>query len=765
MSHFASHSNRIALLTILAFALLGIAFSLVVPPFESPDELYHYGFVQHVAGGNGLPIQSTTSSGPWEQEGSQAPLYYMLVGALSAGIDQSDFDALAVRNPHANIGDPLYPGNKNRMLYSGGPPPPMQGANLALHLGRWLSVVLGLLTLAATYATAQLAFPGRQAAALAALAIVAFMPQFGFIAGSLNNDNMITAMAAVTVFWLARLVAMPLEREPSWKEWALLGMLLGLSALSKLQGLGLGLLAGLAALGMAWQRRDWRLPLRAFLPTALPIVLIAGWWYVRNLMFYGDLFGLSNLLEINGRRQEPLTWNGFLREFRGLRYSFWGLFGWFNILLPRWIYHALDLLTLLALGGLGWWLAQRVRAGRALDFARSQDRVRLLLLVWALLSLALLLYWTNQATGSQGRLIFPGLSAFAILLSGGLEAWLRHAPRSVARWGQALLPALLLGATLWTLALLLPQAYRAPAPIAALPNSVQSLDVAFGQDALLHLAGITLPDNRYAPGQSVPITLYAEVTQPPVEDYRLFIQLLDQERNVLGNVTTHPGWGRNPTTLWSAGVIYPDAYTVLIEEAIDVHSPLLATVYAGFIDPASGQADQPLSAVDGTGTPVTPFLGQVVITPHRELEEELAGLTALSAELGGIIEIVGVEVEGVAAGSMLPVRVLWQTLGRPATDYTAFVHLRAADGQQVAGVDEAPAQGRFPTSYWAAGDQILSEFVLPLPAELSPGTYELWLGLYESASAGALRLPVTDSGNLPSSDGEVQIGTVQIAGQ
>ena len=228
-------------------------------------------------------------------------------------------------------------------------------------------------------------------------------------------------------------------------------------------------------------------------------------------------------------------------------------------------------------------------------------------------------------------------------------------------------------------------------------------------------------------------------------------------------MTTHPGWGRNPTTLWTANARYPDAYTVRIDEAINVRSPLLATVYAGFIDPASGRADQPLSAIDGAGEPITPFVGNVIIAPHRALDEELLGMTEIAAELGEVIAIAGVGVDGgTANATSLPVRVLWEAAGQPAADYTAFLHLRAPDGTQIAGTDEAPAQGRFPTSYWRAGDQILSDFDLALPAEVVPGVYELWLGLYESDSAGALRLPVTATGDLPSGDGEVRIATVEI---
>src|SRR5262245_2955377 len=63
-------------LIVTLFVVLGLWYSLAIPAFETPDELYHYPFARHLAEGNPLPVQSEEKRGPWNQEGSQAPLYY-----------------------------------------------------------------------------------------------------------------------------------------------------------------------------------------------------------------------------------------------------------------------------------------------------------------------------------------------------------------------------------------------------------------------------------------------------------------------------------------------------------------------------------------------------------------------------------------------------------------------------------------------------------------------------------------------------------------
>ena len=78
----------------------------------------------------------------------------------------------------------------------------------------------------------------------------------------------------------------------------------------------------------------------------------------------------------------------------------------------------------------------------------------------------------------------------------------------------------------------------------------------------------------------------------------------------------------------------------------------------------------------------------------------------------------------------------------------------------MAGFDQPPAEGRFPTSRWRFGDLVLSRFPLELPADLAPGIYQVWIGLY-SDPEGAERLPVGAS-DLPVQDHRVLLTQVEI---
>ena len=758
--------RRWAWLILALFLGVGIAYSLVVPPFETPDEPFHYGFARHIAQGNGLPVQDPANQGPWAQEGSQAPLYYLAAGWLTAAIDQTDFEAMAVRNPRANIGDPLYPGNKNFMLYSGRWQP-LQGANLALHVGRWLSLLLGALTLWSTWRLAVLAFPARAVLPLLAMAFVAAIPQFLFLSASFSNDNAVIAASTFTLFWLARLLVKPVDAPVRWWEWAVLGVALGAAALSKLQGLGLVPLSGLVVLFLAWRRRRWMVLVEAALFAGVPALAIAGWWFWRNIALYGDWSGLGHLMEINGRRQSELTLAAFLPEFDGLRFSSWGLFGWFNILLPGWFYRLMDAVTVVGLAGALLHTLRRWRTrGRGTDGDDSSLYVLLMLWLWLAMMALLLLYWTVQATGSQGRLLFPAIAAFAVLLVAGIDFWLRWLPATGRALVWSALLGLLVAMSIYALGWLLPRSYYASTPVATVPPDAQPVAITYGDAETIRLLAAKVGAERVRPGEAVPVTLFWQAPASLTHDYQLFLQLLGENGAEIANLTTHPGWGRNPTNFWQPGAIYADPYLLRVTGAVDAWSPLAARLYVGLVDPATAETTRlPLPAYTADGASITPIAGRVVVEPGTAPDAATLGLAPAGSEFGGVIRLAATAVPATWSGGddgALAVDLLWEAVGTPATDYTAFVHLRSAGGEQVAGFDQAPAGDRFPTSAWRDGDRIHSRFELALPAALEAGVYDVWVGLYESNSGGALRLPVTDAAGLPSGDGQVRIGQVTV---
>ncbi|MCK4316528.1 MAG: hypothetical protein KAX24_12230, partial [Anaerolineae bacterium] len=101
----SERTERALLAAILAlFVLLGMTYSVIVPPFEVSDEKWHYPMVKHIADHWGLPVQEPGVETPWRQEGSQAPLYYFLSALATCWIDTSDMETVRHLNPHVDPG-------------------------------------------------------------------------------------------------------------------------------------------------------------------------------------------------------------------------------------------------------------------------------------------------------------------------------------------------------------------------------------------------------------------------------------------------------------------------------------------------------------------------------------------------------------------------------------------------------------------------------------------------------------------------------------
>jgi hypothetical protein len=111
-------------------------------------------------------------------------------------------------------------------------------------------------------------------------------------------------------------------------------------------------------------------------------------------------------------------------------------------------------------------------------------------------------------------------------------------------------------------------------------------------------------------------------------------------------------------------------------------------------------------------------------------------------------------------GDTVPVTLYWRALRQTDQDYKAFVHLTdTAMTRQPAQHDGDPNDGFTPTTRWLPGELVPDTHQLQLPADLEPGRYQLWAGMYEHETVRNLAILSSET---PTADGRVLLGEIEV---
>jgi hypothetical protein len=81
-------------------------------------------------------------------------------------------------------------------------------------------------------------------------------------------------------------------------------------------------------------------------------------------------------------------------------------------------------------------------------------------------------------------------------------------------------------------------------------------------------------------------------------------------------------------------------------------------------------------------------------------------------------------------GDPICLELQWSTTRQLPTDYTVFMHVLDQNGQLVAQTDLQPGGGYAPTSGWPIGQPITDRHGVVLPQTITPGEYQIIIGLY-----------------------------------
>ena len=700
---------------LVVFVGLAVAYSIVNPIYESTDELMHYRFVQYLVATGELPVQSDQGA---RIQAHHPPLYYALA-ALASWWVKPDYAWEHEPEPNPYWGYRYFEvsaDNKNRYMHLTDEDWPYRGTALAFHLARWVNVVLGALTVWLTHRTARRIFPHRPALALGAMAIVAFNPQFLYMSGAINNDVAASAAGAALTYASVDTLGRPLTDRRA----AGIGVLFGLALMAKFN-LVFMLPIVAAALWLARGDGGWRRSVRAGLIVLAVAGLIAGWWFVRNQMLYGEATGVEKMNAIWGGRDPIRDFPLALQEIPYAWSALWGRFGYGQLPMPDGVYQIILVVCLIALAGLvvGPW-----RRWRAIHPVRSVQFGLCLAAVFMFAG-AVFAYMTISTAGPNGRFFFPALTALAVTVAAGLLQWARRGERAAA----LVIAGLSLFLAVYALCGILVPAYAPPRSltedqITSIPHRI---DAVFGDS--IRLAGYDVDRSEVDAGGAVTVALYWQALKPIDKSYAVFVHLLDEDGVIELQRDTYPGLGNFPTVLWRPGEVFADRYTLHIPET--AYAPLDTRVRVGLYERERSR----LALANGEdGVEV----GRVSIAARPS---EFPNATNLNFDNKAMLLGYALDRRSARPGESIVLTTYWKRLGPTDFDYRIFAHVAVGGtGTVWARETGAPVASTRPLSGWQPNEIIVDERPLVLDPNTPPGMYDLELGWYGKPSSK--RLPI-----------------------
>jgi hypothetical protein len=706
----------VCLLCILAvFAILASQYSTAAPILESYDERYHFAYILSIALDHGLPVQDVAEPGPWGNEGSQPPLYYVLAAAISSWTAHAGFSQQIEPNPYATRHLAVEPDdNRNYFIHRRVEDFPYSGNVLAFHLARWLSALFGGLAVLATYLSGKLIWPGRPWVALSACAFQAFIPSFIFIASSASNDAAVIALASLSLWQTLRAAR---ADDLSAARCLLLGLLLGLATLAKLGALPLVAASTVAVCWSPLSRAQWRRAIRNGLLLGASFGAVTGWWFIRNWVLYREWLGTDTMNRIAGLRSQQPSLAELWDALRGdIEPTFWAAFGSGNVHPPDILLFLPRLLALLGLAGCTLAFAQQWRRARISDGTSQRRRTVVILTVWVALFLASFAWWLLHVERVTGRLLFPLLTPLSLGIGYGLVSWTPK-PLQATLAGVVAIGMLTVAAAMLPVALV--PAYARPPAVSgsALAQVANQADVIFGDK--IRLRAYALQERNMEAGRPVHVDLYWQALTRLDGNYTVYVHLLDRHGQMIGGSDSLPGRGAFPTTEWTPGLIYRDRVTVYANNVPS--EPIVVSLITGWYDTATHKA---LAARSSDGKPLSLITVGGVRVSAGEIQAQVPA-RVLSANFADLIEVLGYDV------GPLALTLYWRARAPIAEDYTVFVHVLDDRSALLAQADSQPRGGDYPTSYWLPGEIVRDSHPLRLPANaaaISIGLYQLDTG-------------------------------------
>ena len=331
-----TNKNQICFILIL-FSILTIFVSIIVPPFEAPDEPAHLQYINFLATNLKLPNQYEHFIG---EEGHQPPLYYLLLSFLIKTIDSNNRINIKTIESHyfsiKDLSEFIVINGYNKELFN-------------FHVIRIAQIIFAVITIIVLYKLLLLLTEGNTYIANIGTLFAATLPQFIFISAMINNDNLANMLATISIFYIFKIFKKPYEL----KYYIFFSISIGSYIITKVSYLFLIPPFTLLILILLLKHQNKARIIKNILISGILILLISGWWLIYNKHIYGDFFSLQvQIRTLPFLLDEKSIFSPYFLDgsfSKILFHSFVGIFGWMNIWTPSWIKNVYFCLVLVSL--------------------------------------------------------------------------------------------------------------------------------------------------------------------------------------------------------------------------------------------------------------------------------------------------------------------------------------------------------------------------------------------------------------------------------
>ena len=252
--------------------------------------------------------------------------------------------------------------------------------------------------------------------------------------------------------------------------------------------------------------------------------------------------------------------------------------------------------------------------------------------------------------------------------------------------------------------------------------------------------------------------LYGEIVQPLTSDFGYSILIIDQVNEAV--YAAHEHWSGRTSDQWLMRRMYKDYQHLWIPEDVPTNRALWFVLSLWQETEPERFTILPILSSEDHQLSETQLVLREFVIAEKSVTPLPEDALAYRFENGFILRGAALP-ESARPGETLAIPMSWEATAAGEEDWVQFLHFVNEESGELWNHDQPPLGARLPTRLWYEGLRETEAWQIELPADLAPGRYAIYTGLYRLSDLA--RLPVEDATGVLLPDARVPLGQLVIS--